>query len=274
MSQIIDGMRSALENVGGSIGLTALFLAGLIALWYTKHNNKKEIGFLFWYALISLIVVIEPLYGVFADSILPGLVNHDVYLWIVPTIPVILYTGVHAVTMLENIAKKIVFVFGLLGILILAATTSYSQSNVQFGREYYDERCTDVLNYLCEDMERNEAEEILIWGDEMIMETARFVDGRICTVYGKDLWDAETAAITGKVYDENMNYGYWLINNIPGNEDEADEFACQYGCDYIVVDEDEYDEADTPIPETIGQYYLEYTDQDYLVYIRKDYSVK
>ena len=42
MVSIIGDMRRALEMAGGSVGFTAIFLAGVIGLWYGKFEKKAE----------------------------------------------------------------------------------------------------------------------------------------------------------------------------------------------------------------------------------------
>ena len=88
-SMIIDDMQHSLEMAGGSVGFTALFLAGVIGLWYGKFEKKAERVFLFWYALLTLVTVINPIYIKAVRGALPELYFNNYYLWILPSVPVL-----------------------------------------------------------------------------------------------------------------------------------------------------------------------------------------
>ncbi|MDE6712370.1 MAG: hypothetical protein K2K20_01360, partial [Lachnospiraceae bacterium] len=92
MSELINSMQSALELAGGSPGLTALFLAGLIALWNQKFRGDQQNGNLFWYGALALFVVISPVFLMLVSEHLPELTTDHMMLWILPVVPVILIT--------------------------------------------------------------------------------------------------------------------------------------------------------------------------------------
>lgn len=252
MSKLIDDMRSSLEMVGGSVGMTALFLAGLIALWYAKNEMKKETASLFWYALVSLIIVIDPFYYLFVERFVPGLLVDNRYLWIVLTIPVTLFSGVDSISMLKDTPKKIMFSVGLVIVLILAATTSYNRSSVNIGSSFISEENREVFDYVCTLADKSEDGTVCIWADDDMMVHARRYDGRLCTIYGRNDVDEKAEK---------------LLEEAPGHETELASLAYEYGCDCVIVSRVLYEEAKIVPPDSMGKYYLEYYGTDYLIYI-------
>ena len=188
MVSIIGDMRRALEMAGGSVGFTAIFLAGVIGLWYGKFEKKAERVFLFWYSLLALLTVINPIYIKAVRGALPQLYYNNYYLWILPLIPVIIYSCASAVKRLGSIKMKIFFIIALLALLVLASTTSFTASDMNvLERMEAKERKDGVIRYIAYSLDNKEADSCLIWGESEVMERARQLDGRIHTLYGKDI---------------------------------------------------------------------------------------
>lgn len=272
MAEIINEMQHSLEMAGGSVGLTALLLAGILALWYNKHESRIEVNCLFIYALITLIAVISPVYIKLITDYFPSLYKNNIYLWILPIVPVILYPGVIGTVSLKTLRKKLVFGIGLIAILILAAATSYSQSSVNVtDKTYIENKRKDLFNYISRTMQ-SEDDRVLIWGDRDVMEDARIYDGRINTLYGKTLWenyevDSDLGFDSSDFEEAMYGYEYELMENPAVNIETISKRAYAYGCNYIIIPENEFFEANIPVPEVVGNYYLEYTDNTYLLYI-------
>ena len=276
MAKIIDEIQYSLEMAGGSVGLTALLLAGILTIWYNKHESHTEVNCLFWYALLSLVTVVNPLYINLVKNEFPSLYHNNIYLWILPIVPVILYQGVIGTVSLKTMVKKVVFGVALIGILILAAATSYSQSSMSVAdKTYIESKRKDIFNYISDSME-SEDDRVLIWGDKEVMEDARIYDGRIITLYGKTLWEkfeenkeiGENGNIEDYIdSDEKYAYEYNLMENPAVYIEEISERAYASSCDFIIIDENKFNEAGIPVPEVVGNYYLEYTDNTYLLYI-------
>lgn len=263
-SMIIDDMQHSLEMAGGSVGFTALFLAGVIGLWYGKFEKKPERVFLFWYALVTLVTVINPIYIKVVRGALPELYFNNYYLWILPSIPVIIYSCSSAVRRLKNTRMKIFFVLALLALLVLAATTSYSQSSMSILStvEANDKR-DGVIEYISLALDDDNKNRCLIWGEPEIMERARQIDGRICTLYGKDRWQSD--GYDDKVFDE-YDLAYETMKTAPIMQDKVASLAIKYGCDYIIIMKSNFDNVEMEVPDSIGTYVLEYSDGMYLIY--------
>lgn len=272
----IQEIQSALEMAGGSVGLTALFLAGIMSLWYGKHgeNVQLQVGALFWYALLSLIVLINPLYINIIQKYLPEMYEHNTFLWIIPTVPVVLYTGARAVLQLENLNKKIIFGISFIGILILAASTSYTKSTLKLAdKTYIENEKKDILNFVSKYIDKNPGEKCLIWGENDVMEYSRIYDGRIYTLYGKNIWENNITMDNARLYgiDQESIRLYEMMQNCVDNLQEIFLEADDKECDFIILAEDRFAQAGVEAPEVIGNYYMEYTDNTYLLYRYVDY---
>lgn len=264
MASIIDDMQHSLEMAGGSVGFTALFLAGVIGLWYGKFEKKAERIFLFWYALLTLVTVINPIYIKAVRGALPELYYNNYYLWILPSIPVLIYSCASAARRLGNTRMKIFFVLALLALLVLAATTSYSQSSMSIlNKIEANDKRDGVVEYLSLAIDEREEQSCLIWGEPEIMERARQIDGRICTLYGKDRWQSN--GYDDKVFDE-YDLAYETIKTAPIMQDKVASLAIKYGCDYIILLKSGFDNVEMDVPDSIGTYVLEYSDGMYLIY--------
>lgn len=263
---IIKDMRQSLEMAGGSVGFTAIFLAGVIGLWYGKFEKKSERVFLFWYSLLALITVINPIYIKAVRGALPQLYFNNYYLWILPLIPVIIYSCASAVKKLGSIKMKIFFVLALLSLLILASTTSFTVANMNILERIEAREIKDgVVNYLSYSLDNSGAESTLIWGESEVMERARQLDGRIHTLYGKDKWQED--GWDDKVFDE-LDLAYEIIKTAPIMQDKLLELAIKYNCDYIILSKESFDNMNMSSPDCIGDYALLYSDGKYLVYCK------
>jgi len=236
MASAVNGMQQALEMAGGSVGFTALFLAGMLSLWYSKYENKPETGYLFWYALIMLIILINPFYIAFINRYAPSLAKNNIFLWILPVVPVIICCAVRAVGILENWQKKIMFAVGLVALLVLAAATSYSASNVSIRKNSNStEAERQVFEYLSAELEASGASGFLIWGENTIMESARIYDGRFRLIYGKDMWMSDCLALTGTQYSDELVMAYNGMNSELIEVNVLLDIAYSYGCDAVVL---------------------------------------
>lgn len=269
MSTVVSDMQHALEMAGGSIGFSALVLAGLMALWYSKFQNKQVVGCLFWYALTVLITIINPLYLAMIETNLPELLYGNMFLWILPTAPVVLYAGVVAASALKDKGRKILFLFGMMGILILAASTGYSGNNLQpvTNSSYIPEEELQILEMAEQYCEDNNKDRILLWGSQDVMEYARMYNGKFHTLYGKDLWLGGFDSQLHQIYEDKYYAAYLNILHAPYHLEEIEEFAVAHSCNVIILDKLQFEELGVEIPEDLGELLrLEYVGKNYLMY--------
>ena len=244
MSAVIGNMQEALEMAGGSAGFSALFMAGLLSLWYGKYEDREESGYMFWYAIIMLIIAVNPLYIMFIRKFSPSLAFNNIFLWIMPVVPVVVACGVKAVGLLKNLGKKVMFFLGLVGLLLLAGATSYSTATFELkGDSSSDENMNNVFSFIGRYIDENGLESVVIWGENEIIQNARSVDGRILLVYGKDMWMEGCLALTGNSFGDKQINAFGLINEeIPAMADLY-ETAAAFPCDLVVLGTERYNNA-------------------------------
>ena len=244
MSAVIGNMQEALEMAGGSAGFSALFMAGLLSLWNGKYEDREESGYMFWYAIIMLIIAVNPLYIMFIRKFSPSLAFNNIFLWIMPVVPVVVGCGVKAVGLLKNLGKKITFFLGLVGLLILAGATSYSTTTFELkGDSAFDENMENVFSFIGGYMDENGMPSCVIWGENEIIQTARSCDGRIILVYGKDMWLDECLALTGRNYSDDLRSAYMLINEEIPAMATLYEMADSLSCDLVVLSAERYEKV-------------------------------
>lgn len=274
MQAIISQLQSATSLACGGVGIAALFVAGVIALWYNKFSSGKSAGFLFWFAIISLVFVINPWYIRFIKSNFTDMKVDNVYMWIVPTAPVVLYAGVICTT--SNVAKrrKIIFYLGLVAIVILAAMSSFTVKQVRFSKDVYGcpQKEEKVFDKIEEYMKAKGKKSLLIWGPEEIIKDSRVYYSNLRTLYGADLWVGNTESQICQPYKE-WSYAAYIYMDAPATHiAEIAEAGYTSKCDIIVLDSHDFDKHEVEKPESLyDRFYLIYEDKNYLIYCRTTY---
>lgn len=271
MSSMIHDMKSALEMAGGNVGFTALFLAGLFALWNSKYRSKSITGNLFWYALMVLVLIISPIYQELAMKFLPELMRDNMFLWILPTAPVILYVAVAAIEYGQGKWNQVFLVIGMVALLVLAAMTSYTQSDRQVieNNHYMPDAEYEVILQLDNYREEMHEDTILIWGAAEVMQYARMYSGRLYTLYGKDLWLGTINSQMHQIYENWYYSAYAWMENPAEYLEEIGGLAAEQNCDVLVLSRDSLKMKDADLIDVIGEdYYLYYIGDQYLVYAR------
>lgn len=277
MQTTLGGVQNAFQMAGGSAGLSALFLAGLLALWHYKSENKlevkAEINDLFWYALIMLIVITNPLYIWIINRFYPELLNNNMFLWGLPVVLVVVYVAVVVISRLDNGFKKTVFTIGLLGIIFLATTTSYNQNEFRLvqNNEYVNDHEIKTFEALSDYMASQNRENILIWGPDEIMKDARIFDARIMTLYGKDLFEGQINSQMQEIYDEWYGLAYVRMQAGASKLSDIVIMAVSKNCDAIILKTESFNNSELEIPHVIDMtYYLLYSDEYYCVYVKNN----
>jgi len=283
MQEIINGVQISFVSAGGSVGLSALFMTGLIVLWYSKFDKKSEVIGLFWYALIMLIFVINPVYIYLVEKKVPILKNDNLYLWLIPTAPVILYAGVNIIASLreqtKSVVKKAAFIIGIIGVLFLAIISSYDGFDISLtnGISYFTDEENEVFDIAEEYREKRDKKFITIIGPEKIVEDARKYSGYYETLYGKELWQG---AFENEINHTYESWQYKLYENMktPSERacyEEIAALASVNGVDVIVLSIADFNNNDVEIPEALlDRYYLNFSNEKYLVYLKNAYEEK
>lgn len=273
MSELINSMQSALELAGGSPGLTALFLAGLIALWNQKFRGDQQYGNLFWYGAIALFVVISPFFLMLVSEFLPELATDYMMLWILPVAPVILITGVYAFSFQRTKKERILFLAAFLAIMLLAGTTAYTRNQYKIieNAEYIPDSELEMILKVEEYRQQNGMETVLLWAPQDIMKYARVYSGNIYLLYGKDLWLGSMDSQMHQIYEEWQKEAYIYMENAPLYLEEIAEVADTRGCDVLMFSREVFDMYQTELPEYLGegQYVYDESGRDYILYVRR-----
>lgn len=271
MPSIIHEMQNALELAGGNVGFTALFLAGLFALWNSKFNSHVETGNLFWYALAVLLVVISPVYQTLVQRFFPELMQDNMFLWILPTAPVILYVSVIAIRYGKSRWNQAMLIVGMISLLLLAALTSYTQSDRQAVENsyYIPEKeyltITEIDNY----RQEMHKDTIMIWGPDPIIQYSRIYSGRLYTLYGKDLWLGVEDSQLHQIYEAwNYDAYSWMQNEVDFLE-QIGELAENMDCDVVVLSRKQFEDHEALMPDMLGEkFYLYYIGEEYFFYAK------
>lgn len=272
MSELIGSMQSALELAGGSPGLTALFLAGLIALWNQKFRGDQQNGNLFWYGAIALFMVISPFFLMLVSEFLPELTTDHMMLWILPVVPVILITGVNAYSFQRTKKERILFLAAFLAIMLLAGTTAYTRNKYKIieNAEYIPDSELEMILKVEEYRQQNEMETVLLWAPQDIIQYARVYSGDIYLLYGKDLWLGSMDSQMHQIYEEWQREAYIYMENAPLYLEEIAEVADTRGCDVLIFSREVFEMYETELPEYLGEgrYVNEGSGRDYILYVR------
>lgn len=271
MSEVIGSMQSALELAGGSPGLSAVFLASLIALWYRKFQRELPVGCLFWYGTITLSMLIIPGFLAFVGNFWPELLTDYMILWILPVVPVILIAGVNAFPFYGERKDRAFFLMAFLAILILAGATVYqrNQHNLIENREYIPDSELEMLEKAEEYREKEQQETVLLWADQEIMNYARIYSGHIYLMYGKDLWLGSMDSQMHQIYEDWQQEAYIYMENAPLYMDEIVDMAALRECDILIFSRNLFEMYDVGIPEYLGegQYLFYQAGKEYLMYV-------
>ncbi len=276
MSELINSMQSALELAGGSQGLTALFLAGLIALWNQKFRGEQQNGYLFWYGTIALFIVISPVFLMLVSDFLPELTTDYMMLWILPVVPVILITGVNAFPFHGTKKERILFLAAFLAVMILAGTVAYTRNQYKIieNAEYIPDSELEMILKVEEYRQQNGMETVLLWAPQDIMKYARVYSGNIYLLYGKDLWMGSMDSQLHQIYEEWQREAYVYMENAPLYLKEIAEVAYTKGCDVLILSREAFDMYRTELPEYLGEGGFVHAEsgRDYIMYVRS-YSI-
>ncbi len=274
MPELINSMQSMLELAGGSSGLTALFLAGLIALWNQKFRGEQQNGYLFWYGTITLVIVINPLFLMLVAVFLPELTTDYMMLWILPVVPVILITGVNAFPFRWTKKERRFFFAAFFAVLVLACTTAYirNRDKIIENAEYIPDSELEMILKVEEYRQENEMETVLLWAPQDIMKYSRVYSGNIYLLYGKDLWMGSMDSQLHQIYEEWQREAYIYMENAPLYLREIAETASARDCDALILSRKIFAMYQMELPEYLedGRYIYHDSGENYVLYVRRN----
>ncbi len=273
--RIVEEMQSALEMIGGSVGFAAVFFACLIILWYGKYERRTmSFSYLFWYALIMLIVTINPLTRYLTETYLPEMVRDAMYLWLLPMTPVTLLVCAEAVAGVEKRWQQVVLLIAVIVILILGGTSSFSDKGLNPAETYDLIPAQDktVLDLAERYRKENGMETIMIWGENSVMDTARISHGSFYTLYGRDLWQGLQETQIPWNYESWQMQAYELMQEQDLSLDLIADVGITHHCDVLILSRVKVATEGGVIPREIREDYVLYEEQPregYLLYVRR-----
>lgn len=282
---IIESMKNSFSMSGGSAGLSAIFLAGLLALWFFKYESRPEVNDLFWYALLSLIVIITPFYTWIVYRLFPKLTENNMFLWVLPVVPVTLYVAVVVLARLESKTKRVMFSLGLIGIMLLATTTSYEPNEIklQTNNHYVDNSSLLILEGILKYADKIHKDEVVILAPDKIMTDARIYDARIHTLYARDYYEGVIDSEMHQIYEPEIDEIYGYMKAGFGEADHLAVKAEANAVDAIIIPVstlkdykgngidnsgvNDFEKGELIFPKIIGnKYKLIYSDNNYCIY--------
>ncbi len=271
MQTMLEAIRNAFTLAGGTPGLSALFLAGLIALWYAKTGQKKDTELLFRYALVVLLVIISPPYLYLVGRFFTGYAVDSMYLWLLPLTPVVLKVFSDAAGAARAVRHRIVFVLSAAALLLLAGTSSFQPESWRMVENHYyiPQETLTVLQRLRQIREERELEQMVIWGPDQLMEYARIYDDGLILVYGRDIWEGSPDSEMHQIYEAQEVNAAFAMEQMPMFLESMGDMAEQMGCELLILDKTPFYEQQEPWPRLLGNYVLQETVENEIIYTRR-----
>lgn len=188
----------------------ALLLLVLLFLWFRKEEEKEKL--LLVYTTLVTVLCIFP---VSAAVLMAYQTRFYDYEWIwnyVPLTLMIAYGGTLFLTKCWEVYQKKLWKcvgIALLVPVLICLCGSMGQRGFD-GMSAQQERAESqkVLGLVLEETGR---QDICLWAPKEIMEAARAYDGKICLVYGRNMWDAALGAYSYEAYGETEEALYqWM----------------------------------------------------------------
>ncbi len=196
-----------------------LFLGSILYLWYTiKSIDNIKTKQLLCYTTITTILILFPLSAAVLMKYQTAFYDYG-WLWsMVPINGIIAYGAVEVYNECyfkrwnqNKIKTSAGIAFGL-ALLVLCGNMGSNTLNTQYSKDTKAE-VNAIMDYLTQTGNNTN---ICIWAPQSIMEYARYHNGEIQLLYGRDMWNHSLGAYSYDVYPQDKNTLYeWMeiINN-------------------------------------------------------------
>lgn len=216
------------EQEAASGKYVGLFLIALFYLWF--RNKKHEPLTLF--ALISTLIVLNPLLFWCFTKVFPTIGDYGKFIWIIPIPLIIAYVAV------DTYSYKKPAIIGFISFaLIIAVSGTFLPYKADAAKWKYQKDYLERALNVVENQEEYYHQEIILLAPDDMMATARAHSENIYPLYGKDLWMKEANAEVADDYSpeiyqlyEKMKVDYTIPNEIAN-------YAEYYGCNILVLRE-------------------------------------
>lgn len=198
-----------------------LFLGSILYLWYTiKSIENKKTKLLICYTTIATILILFPLSAAVLMKYQTAFYPYG-WLWsMVPVNGIIAYGAVEIYNECYlKIWKRNKFktsagiAFGL-ALLVLCGNMGSNTLDTRYGEETKAEVAA-IMDYLTQTGNNTN---ICIWAPQNIMEYARYHNGDIQLLYGRDMWNHSLGAYSYDVYPQEKNTLYEWMENVNNKE--------------------------------------------------------
>lgn len=241
----------------GKYDILLYFALLYLGLHYLKQKNSPNDKENKWDARVCLFgifgfaILWNPVIVMIIIEFMPEFVDYWRLLWVIPTIGILAYAGTRIIVdrYLTNKDKKYMLYvhLGVMIVLIALAGTinPYHSDSLEPAENIYGipDKDMQVLQYW-DDTD----EDITLLATNAIIEEARRYNGRIKTIYGRDLWS--TSVVTYRIdgYKQILYPLYEQMQSPIGNEDVITKTAAQLGCNYLVVSNGQAEQEAQEIP--------------------------
>ncbi len=215
----------------------------------TDTKNKWDLRICL-FGVLGFAILWNPVLVMLIIELMPEFVDYWRLLWVIPEVGILAYAGTKIITdSYQSNHKKYMFysnVIAMIALIALSGTVNpfYSKSLATADNIYgIPDKDMQVLQYW-----DNTNEEITILATNAIIEEARRYNGRIKTIYGRDLWS--TSAVTYRIdgYDQVLYPLYEWMQSPTGNEEAITKSAAKLKCNYLVVSNGRLEQEGQGVP--------------------------
>ncbi len=255
-SAIIQNIQDTLTAGCGSQGLTGLFMAGVMALWYGANKEKREMKIMLIYAMACVFLVAMPL------------PVPDNFSYLLPMVPVLILVMLEAGNYIRKMSRQLIFAFCGMVLLFLAGTAPFDPHGWEISENAYaiPDEMLIVFRYVEQYQKEHELEQVLLWGTRDITGKARAYSGDFRLLYDRGLWDGAPEEMFTIPYESWAYAAAELIENPKDNEMLLAETGERYGCDILILSRENFSGEGAMWPVVIGDYRLYAVSDAYLVY--------
>lgn len=242
--ELILHVNQTIRNYGKYDILLYLVLLYLCLRYFSQKNSQRDVKNK-WdirvclFGVLGFAILWNPVIVMMIIELMPEFVDYWRLLWIIPAIGILAYAGTRIIVdsyQINHTGKKYMLYINLLFIIALIALAGtinpYHSDSLKAADNIYGipDKDMQVLQYW-----DNTEEDITLLATNTITEEARRYNGRIKTIYGRDLWS--TSAVTYRIdgYDQMLYPLYEWMQSPTGNEDAITQTAANLKCNYLVV---------------------------------------
>ena len=195
----------------------ALFLVGLVYVYLTEENKKIKYFFVF-YSLISIILILNPIFY----KAVSGVITFDVYwrmFWILPSGVLIAYCTTKIISNKEKKLEKIVLFITAVLIIMISGKLIYNKQNFAKINNLY--KIPDEALEVCVAISEDNFEKKIVLAPSDLLPYFRQYDANINLIYGR----------VPSGYDDNE-----LITEFNnGDMKKVIPYCLKKKCNYVVV---------------------------------------